>query len=280
MCKLEICCGIVTNTSLTCSFDGITSKTCVSVISAGVAKCAARKLIALPPYPHLTMRLLFAVFGKLTIALVLFVCPIQSFFSLSFPHINYSAIYSRHRSTLRVIADNGDSPSSVVESHVEETKVSNSDMFTREVIVTYKIPDLVEEVKKQTPYDAEVSKYQNKLEKELEYIQSVLTCEQGLLKLRKDSITVSGKNGYFFVQAEVAEFQRKKDTEQKARILRNKKEFVQKMLPVVDAFRAAPIVAPAENEREENMHKNFGSLRDSILVVFEKYGFKEFDSGK
>ena len=51
------------------------------------------------------------------------------------------------------------------------------------------------------------------------------------------------------------------------------------MLPVVDAFRQARAVAPATTDREENMHKNFGSLLDNILLVFQKYGFKEFDAG-
>ena len=230
------------------------------------------------------MRLL----GKLVAVLIFFVCSVQSFFLRSVPYGSYFAndkikradISARRRNILWLSADNGDSPSSVAEPHVMETKVSNSDMFKREVIVSDQIVKTAEIVEKQTPYDAEVLKYQNKLGKELEYLQSVLTCEQGLLKLRKDSITVSGKNGYFFVQAEVAEFQKRKDKEQKARVLRNKKEFVQKMLPVVDAFREAPMMAPAENEREESMHKNFGSLCDSIIVVFEKYGFKEFNSGK
>ena len=226
--------------------------------------------------------------GILASVVIFFVYSVQSFFLRSVPYGSYFAsdiikpagIDARCCNILSMSADNGDLPSSVAEPPVMETKVSNSDMFKREVIVTNQIVESTENAPEQTPYEAEVSKYQNKLEKELEYIQSVLTCEQGLLKLRKDSITVSGKNGYFFVQAEVAEFQKRKDKEQKARVLRNKKEFVQKMLPVVDAFRAAPMMAPAENEREESMHKNFGSLCDSIIVVFEKYGFKEFNSGE
>jgi molecular chaperone GrpE (heat shock protein) len=46
------------------------------------------------------------------------------------------------------------------------------------------------------------------------------------------------------------------------------------MLPVVDLFRQAPTVVPAITEREQNMHKNFGSLLDSILNIIEKYGYK------
>lgn len=130
-----------------------------------------------------------------------------------------------------------------------------------------------------SPYQEAVLKYNTQVEKELEYIESVLKCERNLLMLRKDTITVSGKNGYYFVQAEVAEFQKKKEIEQKKRVIRNKREFVQRMLPVVDSFRAAPTVAPSSNEREESMHKNFGSLSKSLIDVFEKYGYKEFDAG-
>ena len=50
------------------------------------------------------------------------------------------------------------------------------------------------------------------------------------------------------------------------------------MLPVLDAFRAAPEQAPAETERESAMHKSFASLLDSLLVVFQKYGYTEFDA--
>jgi molecular chaperone GrpE (heat shock protein) len=51
------------------------------------------------------------------------------------------------------------------------------------------------------------------------------------------------------------------------------------MLPVIDAFRNATKMAPPSTEREENMHKNFGSLLSSILNVFQKYGYKEFTAG-
>ena len=50
------------------------------------------------------------------------------------------------------------------------------------------------------------------------------------------------------------------------------------MLPVVDLFREAPTKAVANTEREEQMHKSFGSLLTSILTVFEKYGYKEFQA--
>lgn len=180
--------------------------------------------------------------------------------------------------------DDGE-PSVAADVEVQETSASTdsfSDMFTRGPIVSSASGVVAveePEVKELTPYEEEVKKYQNKLEKDLEYLESSLKFERGLLTNRKDAITMSGKNGYFFVQAEVAEFQKRKEREQKARVLRNKKDFVEKMLPVVDAFRAAPTAAPAVNEREESMHKNFGSLCKSIITVFEKYGYAEFDAG-
>ena len=59
----------------------------------------------------------------------------------------------------------------------------------------------------------------------------------------------------------------------------NKREFIEKMLPLVDAFRNAPLLAPAVTEREQSMHKTYGALLDSILAVFQKYGYKEFEAG-
>ena len=53
---------------------------------------------------------------------------------------------------------------------------------------------------------------------------------------------------------------------------RNKREFIKKMLPVVDAFEAAPIDAPSTTDKEKTMHETFGALRSSIDIVFQKYG--------
>ena len=50
------------------------------------------------------------------------------------------------------------------------------------------------------------------------------------------------------------------------------------MATVVDEFRAAREVAPPTNEREEKMHSTFESLLNSILTVFNKYGYEEFDA--
>jgi molecular chaperone GrpE (heat shock protein) len=74
--------------------------------------------------------------------------------------------------------------------------------------------------------------------------------------------------------------QRKKEAEQKARVTRNKRNFVEKMLPWVDAFRSAPTRVPAVTEKGVTMHKSFSSLLDSVLAVFAKYGYKEFAPGR
>lgn len=52
------------------------------------------------------------------------------------------------------------------------------------------------------------------------------------------------------------------------------------MLPVVDTFRSAPLLAPAVSEKEKNMHKSYGSLLSNILAVFGKYGYSEYHAGK
>ena len=225
------------------------------------------------------MRLFVATLSSIATLVFLSIAPVKSFFAgqtnrAAGARLLTGRCYNRGN-THRFTVDNEES------STVEEVHQSFSDMFTRQVVgydLNLPVPEQKEE-KVLTPYEVEVAKYQLKLEKELEYIQSVHQCEQGLLKLRKDAITFSGKNGYFFVQAEVAEFQKRKEREQKARVLKNKKEFVEKMLPVVDAFRAAPTLTPGQNEREDSMHKNFGSLCQSIILVFEKYGYKEYNSG-
>ena len=114
-----------------------------------------------------------------------------------------------------------------------------------------------------------------KLSAEVAQLETQLRNERlGLAKLR-DQVSESGKNGYFIVQAQVAEFLKKNEADQKNRVGRNKREFVIKMLDVVDGFRKAPDDFPAETERETNMHKNFGSIVNGVLQVFEKYGFKE-----
>jgi molecular chaperone GrpE (heat shock protein) len=133
-----------------------------------------------------------------------------------------------------------------------------------------------EEVAPLTPEEQAILNKEKELKNQLENLENQLRKARADLVRVKDKISESGKNGYFIQQAQVAEFLKKKDAEQKERVQRNKRDFVMKMLPVVDLFREAPIKAVANTDREEQMHKNFGSLLTSILTVFEKYGYKEF----
>lgn len=128
------------------------------------------------------------------------------------------------------------------------------------------------------PQQQAIANYEQKLAKDLENLERKLRTERQSLSKLRDKISESGKNGYFIVQAQVNEFQKRRDKDQKTRVERNKREFVEKMLPVLDEFRAAPNVAPADTEREHTIHTSFASLLDNLLVVFEKYGYKEFDA--
>ena len=129
------------------------------------------------------------------------------------------------------------------------------------------------------PYAVAIKALEGELAGEITTKEMILKAERNSLSRAKDKASESGKNGYFMIQAKVAEFQKNKAVEQKSRVTKNKREFVLKMLPVVDAFRAAPLISTSSTDREISMHKSFGSLLDSILVVFEKYGFKEYDAG-
>ena len=134
------------------------------------------------------------------------------------------------------------------------------------------------EVATLSPYEQAVKDLETSLRSEVSTLESMLKSERTSLLKTKDRVSESGKNGYFIVQAQVAEFQKKRDADQKSRVTRNKREFVLKMATVVDEFRAAREVAPPTNEREEKMHSTFESLLNSILTVFNKYGYEEYDA--
>ena len=129
-----------------------------------------------------------------------------------------------------------------------------------------------------TPLEKAIKEREEELTKKLAELEGKLRTERINTMKVKDKLSESGKTGFFMVQAQVAEFLKKKDADQKIRVSKNKREFVSKILPVVDAFNAAPLDHPAETEREENMHKSFGSLVSSIMIVFEKYGVKEYSA--
>ena len=60
---------------------------------------------------------------------------------------------------------------------------------------------------------------------------------------------------------------------------RNKREFIEKILPWIDEFRKAPSTLPAIENKTHTMHISFGSLLKHVLAVFEKYGYREYTPG-
>eukprot|EP01038_Epipyxis_sp_PR26KG_P006637 gene6637-9111_t len=119
--------------------------------------------------------------------------------------------------------------------------------------------------------------YEKSLQLEVNKLESILRTERVQLTKLKDKASESGKNGYFIVQAQVNDFLKRKTVEQKERVQQNKKEFVVKMLPVVDSFRSSREIYPPTTDREENMHKTFEALLTGVLNVFDKFGFKDFE---
>lgn len=107
-------------------------------------------------------------------------------------------------------------------------------------------------------------------------LESKIRSERILLTKTKDKLAESGKTGFFMVQAQVNDFLRKSDIQQKEKVAMNKREFALKILPVIDSFRMAPTIAPATSEKENSMHTAFSSLLTGILTVLEKSGFQEF----
>ena len=221
---------------------------------------------------------------------------------VSFPRLVYSLVMNskytgKHRSSttnfqqtpftrktiyrMSVSDEEVDLPDGDIDNEFE-AKAEVLDIADAEIVPEPGVAEIVEpkEVELVDPHEVAIKTLEAQLRTEIINIESNLKSERNALSKVKDKSSESGKNGYFIVQAKVAEFQKVKAVEQKARVIRNKREFVNKMLPVVDAFRAAPGVSPATSDREESMHKNFGSLLQSIMVVFEKYGFKEYDAGE
>ena len=103
----------------------------------------------------------------------------------------------------------------------------------------------------ETPLEKAIKAKESELAKELADLEGKLRVERLRTMATKDKLSESGKTGFFMVQAQVAEFLKKKESEQKKRVAKNKLDFVNKILPVVDAFNAAPVQFPAETEREE-----------------------------
>lgn len=233
-----------------------------------------------------TMGLFFLFVSTLAICLVCLTPTVHSFTVTSKFNVKCRMTLrniSRVLPTSRVPVRMAESDEEFDENSNDVDDVSDEvlDVLDTEIVpeVAVEEPEVPKEVELD-PYEVAVKALEAQLKSEVLMIESLLKSERNSLSKIKDKASESGKNGYFIVQAKVAEFQKNKAVEQKMRVTKNKREFVMKMLPVVDAFRAAPGISPAETEREDSMHKNFGSLLSSILVVFEKYGYKEYDAGK
>lgn len=121
-----------------------------------------------------------------------------------------------------------------------------------------------------------IEKYEKVLKQQVELFENTLRSERISASKARDKLSESGKAGYFMVQAQVNDFLRKSDAAQKDRVIANKREFVKKMLPIIDSFRNTPLTIPADTETGQNMHTGFGALLTGILNVIDKYGFKEF----
>lgn len=129
---------------------------------------------------------------------------------------------------------------------VEEIDIEVSETNTNAIVGKKKDDEKNDE--SLTSYQKAIKNYETNLQKELIYIESVLLSERNLLQFKKDQKTMSGKNGFYYIQAEVAEYQKKKLKKEKLLVKQNKYEFVMKILPVIDAFRAAPQIALPTNE--------------------------------
>eukprot|EP01039_Chlorochromonas_danica_P008287 gene8287-9137_t len=161
--------------------------------------------------------------------------------------------------------------------HVEETNQETpdlSDQVTHNVTETAASTNATTTVVEEDPKQIAIAKKEKSLRIELETLEDAIRRDRLELITLKDRLSESGKKGFFLVQAQVNDFLRKKDEQQKQKVAQNKKEFVEKMLPVVELFRSAPSKVPAETEREEKMYKSFGALLESIVNVIEKYGYK------
>ena len=78
---------------------------------------------------------------------------------------------------------------------------------------------------------------------------------------------------------QVNEFLKQKDSEQKRRVSANKREFVLKMLPVVESLRAVPKQFQDPDDRATSMHENLGQIQiNQIIQAFDKFGYREFSA--
>lgn len=128
------------------------------------------------------------------------------------------------------------------------------------------------------PARATEKKLKQDLQAELTKAESVLRNERIQLSRTKDRISESGKNGFFLVKAQVNDFLRTKDAEQKELVAQKRRDVVLKLLPILDKLRSTPKEIPAETKRETNMHESFNALLRSILIVIERNGYQETEA--
>merc|ERR1711871_64851 len=86
-----------------------------------------------------------------------------------------------------------------------------------------------------SPEAKAIKEAEETLRKQLNELENTLRSERVNLSKAKDKKDLSGKNGFYIIQARVNEWNKQKDVQQKRRISANKREFVLKMLPIVDA---------------------------------------------
>eukprot|EP00607_Mallomonas_marina_P004208 CAMPEP_0182428068 /NCGR_PEP_ID=MMETSP1167-20130531/20994_1 /TAXON_ID=2988 /ORGANISM="Mallomonas Sp, Strain CCMP3275" /LENGTH=241 /DNA_ID=CAMNT_0024610719 /DNA_START=222 /DNA_END=947 /DNA_ORIENTATION=+ len=163
-----------------------------------------------------------------------------------------------------------------VESNIEnEDEIEVSSDITEGGVSASKETETEEEVEVDPKIEA-IKQYTNQLRNEVKQLETFVRSERLLSAKTKDKLSESGKAGYFIVQAQVNDFLRKTEESQKERVKANKREFVLKILPIVDAFRAAPLIAPATTDEEQKLHDGFTSLLTGVTNVIKKYGYTEF----
>lgn len=121
-----------------------------------------------------------------------------------------------------------------------------------------------------------IQNLESKLSSDLKAAKSLLQKEKSALYSLQEKNFESGKNGYFLIQAQVKDFNKRRESEQRKRVEDNKKKVVTKILPLLDAFRNVSMLHGGETEREIKMHSDFNVLVRSITVALQKYGYSEF----
>lgn len=70
------------------------------------------------------------------------------------------------------------------------------------------------------------------------------------------------------------------ELDQKKKVSNDRRDYILKLLPLIDAMRAATQDVPASTPRVEEMHESYQSLLSKMMELFERYGYKEFFPGE